>query len=80
MTVGREASCDVTLRDSKVSREHFRISKHKEGFTVEDLGSRNGTFLNGQRIQERGKRPFTRPWMREGDVLTYQLQREGQVG
>jgi len=46
---------DLVLEGSGVSRIHARISPDETGVWVEDLGSRNGTFVNGQRIGERIK-------------------------
>ena len=50
MTVGRSDDCDITLPSSKVSRQHARFSAADGGVTVEDLGSSNGTRLNGRAI------------------------------
>ena len=48
--IGRSASCQVTLDDPLVSREHARIRIAEHVATVEDLGSRNGVHLGGQVI------------------------------
>lgn len=50
--IGREVKCDVMLNDASVSREHAVIVKLAEGYLLRDLQSSNGTFVNGQRIQE----------------------------
>jgi len=44
--VGRELSCDLILDEKTVSAEHARFSYHHGNWWVEDLHSRNGTFLN----------------------------------
>lgn len=49
-TIGRE-HCDVLLADQEASRRHAAIRAVKEGVAVEDLDSRNGTFVNGERIE-----------------------------
>lgn len=50
LTVGRSDDCDITLPSSKVSRQHARFRVEEGGVTVEDLGSSNGTRLNGRAI------------------------------
>lgn len=50
LTVGRSDDCDITLPSSKVSRQHARFRVAEGGVTVEDLGSSNGTRLNGRAI------------------------------
>lgn len=51
-SIGRRQDCDFCLPLSMVSRRHCEISVSKDQVWVRDLGSRNGTFLNGQRIDE----------------------------
>ena len=48
--IGRREDCDLRIPVSEVSRKHCRILKDDEGLRVEDLGSSNGTFHNGQRV------------------------------
>lgn len=50
LTVGRSSGNDLVLVDPEVSRRHIRITRRADGFAVEDTGSTNGTFVNGQRI------------------------------
>ncbi len=50
--VGRSTHCDVTIADRFLSRRHARIFDSGEGWRIEDLGSRNGTFINGRRVEE----------------------------
>jgi hypothetical protein len=49
VVIGREG-CDVVLADPEVSRRHAALRMTGEGPAVEDLGSSNGTFVNGERI------------------------------
>jgi len=50
--IGRSRSCDVTLGAKFASRQHARIYRAEDGYLIEDLGSRNGTELNGERLEE----------------------------
>jgi ABC-type multidrug transport system ATPase subunit/pSer/pThr/pTyr-binding forkhead associated (FHA) protein len=51
VTIGRDKGCDIVIRSLAVSRQHVRVSRTNGGYTVEDLDSTNGTFVNGQRIR-----------------------------
>jgi len=51
LVVGRSAPADVQIDDPKLSRHHARFSRKGDLVTVEDLGSRNGTWLDGQRVE-----------------------------
>jgi ABC-type multidrug transport system ATPase subunit/pSer/pThr/pTyr-binding forkhead associated (FHA) protein len=53
ITIGRDPSVDLTLPSPSVSRRHARLSRQGDGYMLEDLGSSNGTFLNGERLVER---------------------------
>ncbi len=50
LIIGRESHCAVYLPVENVSREHARIIRNGETFTLEDLDSTNGTFVNNVRI------------------------------
>jgi pSer/pThr/pTyr-binding forkhead associated (FHA) protein len=62
-TVGRDITNDIVINDPEVSRHHLRFSRTADGFTIEDLGSTNGTFINGQRLS--GSRPLN-----NGDMIS----------
>lgn len=50
--VGRRSDVDLVLNEPNVSRRHFSIVRDENGYTLCDLGSSGGTFVNGQRIQQ----------------------------
>ncbi len=51
-TIGRSSSADLHIDSSQVSREHAVITRHGRKYRVRDQGSTNGTFLNGEQIEE----------------------------
>ena len=51
--LGRHPDCDVVLDAASVSRQHAQITRDGGDFFIEDLHSRNGTFVNGQLVQDR---------------------------
>src|SRR5262249_27687717 len=50
MTIGRGLGAEVEVLDDGISRRHATLKIDADGVTLTDLGSRNGTFVNGQRI------------------------------
>ncbi len=54
---GREESCDVHLPEVGVSRQHFAIEWSGREFTITDLGSSNGTYVNSERIKSSPLKP-----------------------
>ena len=50
MTAGRDVTNDIVVSDPEVSRHHTRLSRSGNTYAVEDLGSTNGTYVNGQRV------------------------------
>ncbi len=55
--IGRREDCDVRIPLGEVSRKHCRLTVDGDELRVEDMGSSNGTFLNGVRIQESTVQP-----------------------
>ena len=62
LTFGRGGGADVVVNDDSMSRSHARLVYEGQVWFVEDLGARNGTFVNGERLE--GRRPVA-----YGDVL-----------
>lgn len=50
MTVGRDITNDIVVNDREASRHHLRLVKNNDEIRIEDLGSTNGTFINGKRL------------------------------
>ncbi|MCJ7567952.1 MAG: FHA domain-containing protein [Anaerolineales bacterium] len=48
--IGRDVTNDVIVGDAEVSRQHARLTRTPGGYVLEDLGSTNGTFVNGERL------------------------------
>ena len=61
MIVGRVATCDICLADKNTSRQHAAFNREGMGWSVEDLGSTNGTLVNGN--------PVGRVRLRDGDLI-----------
>ena len=49
--IGRDPGCDVLVADRRVSRKHAEVVRVRDGFVLRDCDSKNGTFVNGERIQ-----------------------------
>lgn len=62
LVLGRDSSCDVIIPDRQVSRFHARLTPTPEGMILEDMGSKNGTHLNGD--------PLSAPVvLQDGDMI-----------
>lgn len=62
IVIGRDPRTPVHLPNRQVSRQHARLHKRDEQFYIEDLGSKNGTFVNGEPIKDERK-------LEDGDVV-----------
>ena len=60
-SIGRSRDCDIVLPDQWLSRRQAQIRRERDGFYIADLGSRNGTILNGDRISAPCLLPNSRP-------------------
>lgn len=63
-TIGREQACDMTLLDDTVSRWHAYLERGPYGWLLDDLGSTNGTRVNGWRVT-------TPSLVRVGDIVSF---------
>lgn len=61
--IGRDASNLIAINDAEVSRKHAKLTQQNSTFVIQDLGSTNGTFINGQRIT-------TPQELKPGDTVT----------
>ena len=50
--IGRQSDCDIAIPSEEISRRHAQVKPTPVGLMVEDLGSSNGTYINGQRVQQ----------------------------
>ena len=78
MTLGRDLACDIQVPDEKVSRRHARLAREGDHWTLADLGSRNGTLVNGARVDTRTLMPLDE--VRVGDTaLLFVADDEGRA-
>ncbi len=66
LIIGRDPHCHLVLSDPTVSARHAQITLTPSGYLLTDLGSRNGTWVNGQRVQHHLLRPGD--WVRLGNT------------
>lgn len=66
IVMGRASDCDIVISDRQVSRYHAQITKRESGYFLEDLGSKNGTHLNGAPIDGPER-------LQDGDVIQVAL-------
>ncbi len=64
--IGRGPECDLVVADRQVSRQHARIRRTEAGYMLEDLGSKNGTHLNGVPIESEIQ-------LQDGDIIQIAL-------
>jgi hypothetical protein len=67
LIVGRGSDCDVVLPERQVSRYHAQVEKDKDGYLLRDLGSKNGTYVNGQEVRDKPYR------LKDGDEIQIAL-------
>ena len=62
VNIGRDLANDIAIRDGQVSRYHLRLTLHGQDYHLDDLGSTNGTRVNGLQITRRAR-------LSDGDVI-----------
>lgn len=67
LIIGRGGECDLVLPERQVSREHIRIFRADDGYYLEDLDSKNGTWVNGKQVKA------TTVPLRDGDEIQIAL-------
>jgi hypothetical protein len=67
VTIGRGSDCDVVLPERQVSRYHAEIERDDGGYLLRDLGSKNGTCVNGQEVRDKPYR------LKDGDEIQIAL-------
>jgi DNA-binding response OmpR family regulator len=66
LLIGRGPDCDMVVPDRQVSRHHARLRRTVDGFVIEDLGSKNGTHVNGAPVDDE-------LLLQDGDVIQVAL-------
>jgi hypothetical protein len=64
LTIGRDSASAVAINDAEISRKHARLTFQGGKYVIEDLGSTNGTFVNGQRL-------VSAVVLKSGDVVSF---------
>jgi len=67
VTIGRGSDCDVVLSKRQISRYHAQIDRDDGGYLLRDLGSKNGTYVNGQEVRDKPHR------LKDGDEIQIAL-------
>jgi serine phosphatase RsbU (regulator of sigma subunit) len=76
-TIGRHSSQNLSLLNSQISREHAVINLDENGYAIRDLGSRQGTFVNGVRVEIARLSPGDRIKLGASNVVLMFLDAEG---
>jgi hypothetical protein len=67
--IGREDDCDIVIPSRQVSRHHASFTLDKQGITLEDLNSKNGTYCNGKLID-------SQVFLQDGDIVQIALAQQ----
>ncbi len=78
IVIGRDKDSDLAIRDANTSRNHLSITSYRRGCKIQDLGSKNGTYLNGKLIKKAVKLP-DRAIIRAGNTILVFLSDGGDI-
>jgi len=78
--VGRSRTCDLALPGADASRRHAEILGTGKGFRLRDLGSTNGTFVNGERVEEVELRPGDRIQIGDSTITFCRVEADVEDG
>jgi hypothetical protein len=79
LVIGRSRNCDLRLPGSDASRRHAEIYPTANGFVVRDLGSTNGTFVNGEQVREHVLQPGDRIQIAASTITFCQVAGEPEM-
>jgi hypothetical protein len=78
-TIGREAANDIIINDPEISRRHAIVKSQAGRWMIEDLGSTNGTYVNGQRLNQ-PRELYNNDIVDIGDSVSLVFQLSGAAG
>ena len=76
LLIGRSRGCDLQIPHSDASRRHAEIYRNEDGFILRDLGSTNGTFVNGEPVRERRLESGDRIQISGSEITFCEIARE----
>lgn len=56
LVIGRGTDCDIVIPKRQVSRHHAQVERDESGYLLRDMGSKNGTYVNGQEVRDKPHR------------------------
>ncbi|RWS00214.1 FHA domain-containing protein-like protein [Dinothrombium tinctorium] len=64
--IGRDVECDIRISNIEISRRHAKLVKIGDNWTISDLKSTNGVYVNGKQVQ-----PFQQHFLKDGDIIAF---------
>jgi transcriptional regulator with GAF, ATPase, and Fis domain len=80
VTVGRSSATDIPVKDLRVSRKHCTFTREPGGVLLKDLGSQNGTFVNGALVEQKVLKPGDRVDVGSVQIFFERMPREEDSG